>query len=577
MAASQIREQWVIETEGLGRRFGEREVLADIGLRIGQAEIFGVLGADGAGKTTLMQILAAILDPTAGRCRVLGFDTVRQSAAVTSRIGYMSQGFTLYDRLSVEENLAFAATVRGVRGETYRRRRERLLAMAGLGPFVERRAGDLSGGMRKKLSLCTNLIHEPPLLLLDEMSLGVDPLSRRELWDMLREFRAGGATIVLSTPYMDEAGHCDRLAFLEHGRILAADAPATLRARAEGKIYRLEARDADAAWRLLAYRPELAGMQWSGARARLQFKAAALAPELSQALGRVGDLHPAVPSLEDVFVLLSAARPEPSARLPAWSPREGDAAASNEAVRARGVTCRFGTFTAVDDVSLSVSRGEVFGFLGPNGAGKTTLIRALCGLIRPASGELRVAGIDVVRDPARLRRHIGYMSQRFSLYADLTARENLAFFAGIYGLRGRARSAAVAWASDMTGLSGLGDRLVAELSGAERQRLALASSILHRPAVLFLDEPTSGVDPHARRRFWQLIQALAQGGMTVFVTTHYLEEATYCQRLGLMFAGRLIALGSIGELRAALSAPAETMEDIFLAYIERARRTRVAA
>ena len=567
----------VIETQALGHRFGKRQVLSGIDLHVYAGEIFGVVGPDGAGKTTLMQILAAIRDPNAGTCRVLGFDSVRESDAVTARIGYMSQGFTLYDRLSVDENLAFAAAVRDVSGEMYRARRARLLAMAGLAAFAGRRAAALSGGMRKKLSLCTNLVHQPPLLLLDEPSLGVDPLSRRELWDMLREFRAGGTTIVVTTPYMDEAEQCDRLALLDRGQILALDTPVALRARAHGSVYRLETERPQAVQPLLAGRPDIAGWQALPDSVRITLQPGAALPEgLAAALAGLGRLQPVEPALEDVFVQLTA-RPAGVPLAPdAPAPAAATAGGGGDAIRAERVSVRFGAFTAVDDVSLSVRAGEVFGFLGPNGAGKTTLIRALCGLVRPAGGRLEVVGLDVAREPLRLRSRIGYMSQRFSLYADLTPDENLRFFAGAYGLRARERREAIAWAQRVTGLEDVEEALVADLSGAVRQRVALACSLLHRPAVLFLDEPTSGVDVLSRQRFWRLIKALAGGGMTVLVTTHNLEEASYCDRLGLMNAGRLIALGDIPALRAGLPDAPQTMEDVFLGYIGRARREAAA-
>jgi len=508
----------IIETQMLGLRFGDHSVLTDISLCINQGEIFGLLGPDGAGKTTLMQILSAILDPTAGGCRVFGYDTVTRSADVTSRIGYMPQGFALYDRLTVDENLSFAARIRGITGNTWRQRRERLLAMTGLAAFSTRRAGQLSGGMRKKLSLCTNLIHQPSLLLLDEPSLGVDPASRRELWNILREFQATGATIVVTTPYMDEASYCDRIGLLDRGQLLAVDSPRNLRQTAREN------------------------------------------PDVP------------LPTMEEVFIrLIGETGSMNSASIPEYTSATVNTTKS-PAVIAKAVTCRFGDFVAVDQVSLNIPHGEVFGFLGPNGAGKTTLIRAMCGLLGLDEGELRVAGIDVQREPARLRQHIGYMSQRFSLYPDLTVSENLRFFAGIYGLKGKARHERIAWAVTMTGLDNMLNREVEQISGALRQRLALACSILHRPTVLFLDEPTSGVDPLSRQRFWYLIRSLAHEGMTILVTTHYLEEAHYCHRLGLMFQGRLIATGNIGELRAGLEGTGEyDMEAIFMAYIDRER------
>ena len=560
----------VVEATGLGRRFGRRHAVANVDLQVRRGEIFGLLGADGAGKTTLLQMFAAILDPTAGRCRVLGLDTVADAAAITARVGYMSQGFTLYERLSVEENLRFSARVRGVGEAELAERRKRLFAMAGLAAVADRRAENLSGGMRKKLALCTNLVHEPPLLLLDEPGLGVDPLSRRELWDMLRRFRLDGATIVLATSYMDEAESCDWLAFLHQGRILAVDTPAALRGRVEGTVFEIAAADPDGLEAALAREPSVASIQRLPGRTRFRLRRGEPDPDAVRArLAAWGKALPVSPSLEDVFAALVPGEPAPPRPVPASI---AVAAGPEPAIHVRGVTCRFGGVVAVNDVSLDVRTGEVFGFLGPNGAGKTTLIRVLCGLLAPAEGEARVAGVDVRQSARALRQRIGYMSQRFSLYPDLTVDENLQFFASAYGLGGARRREAIDWATKMVGLAGLGERRTAEASGAVRQRLALACSVLHRPAVLFLDEPTSGVDPIARRRFWRLIHALAASGVAVFVTTHYLDEALYCRRLGLMSQGRLIAVGDLDALKADLPGRASaTVEDVFLAHIEAAR------
>jgi ABC-2 type transport system ATP-binding protein len=559
----------VIHTAGLGRRFARRQVLTGVDLTVHRGEIFGLLGPDGAGKTTLMQLLAAILDPSEGQATVLGFDTMRQAAQVTARVGYLSQGFTLYDRLSVLENLQFAARIRDVAPGSFHRRSRELLAMAGLQDVLDRPAGKLSGGMRKKLSLCANLIHAPPLLLLDELSLGVDPVSRRDLWRLLRRYREDGSTVVVSTPYMDEAAYCDRLAFLSDGRILAVDTPARLRQRVPGRLYELHTARAAEALATLREGDEVAHLQPLADRVRIQLHAGLELPPARQArLRELGTLQSAEPGLEEAFIALSAAPEGPPEPPPAAA-----IAVTGGEVRAERLSVRFGDFTAVDEVSVEVSPGEVIGWLGPNGAGKTTLIRVFCGLLPPSAGQAVVAGLSVTDQAQALRGRIGYMSQRFSLYPDLTVAENLRFFAGAYGLGGARRRQAIAWASGMTALAGLEVRRAGELSAAVRQRLALACSILHQPAVLFLDEPTSGVDPLNRRRFWLLIQTLASGGMTVFVTTHYLEEASYCHRLGLMHQGRLVALGSAAQLRQALPLPADAgMEAVFLAHIERAQR-----
>jgi ABC-2 type transport system ATP-binding protein len=558
--------RYTVESKNLGRRYGRITALEHVDLQVCSGELFGLLGPDGAGKTTLMQMLAAILDPTQGSCRVLEFDTITQSHEIASRIGYMPQGFSLYERLTVTENLEFSASIRSVPRQLWAGRRDRLLALTGLAPFAVRRAQHLSGGMRKKLALASNLVHEPPLLLLDEPSLGVDPLSRRELWRLLEELRVGGTTIVVATSYMDEAERCGRLLFLDRGRMLAVGTPGELRERARGSIYEVRASDLTRAEAALAPVPNVRSMKRLPDRMRFVVDQGTEIPHLEAAVSA----RPVEPTLEDVFALLEKAQ-----AIGAEPQVTADTAALGAplAIDATNILCRFGTFTALDRVSLQVSAGEVFGFLGPNGAGKTTLIRVLCGLLAPDAGAATVAGIDVIHDPRGVRPRIGYLSQQFSLYRDMTIAENLAFFASAYGLAAGKRRGAVAWAKTITGLIGLENRFLDEVSGAVRQRAALAACVMHRPAVLFLDEPTSGVDPISRHRFWRLIRRLARAGTSILVTTHYLDEAVFCDRLGLMLDGRLIADGSLSRLREKLpaTAPRESVEDVFLGYIEQAR------
>lgn len=558
----------IVQLHNVGRRYRRRWAVRGVELAVNRGEMVGIVGPDGAGKTTLLQMCAAILDPTEGACRVLSFDTVRDSKAVTSRIGYMSQGFTLYDRLSVEENLRFSARIRAVTGDTYAARRARLLEMAGLEPFVDRPAGKLSGGMRKKLSLCTNLIHEPALLLLDEPGLGVDPLSRRQLWTMLETFRGQGIAIVVATSYMDEAERCDRVLLLREGSALVADRPEAVRKAAAGRVFELAAEHPTAAARDLAEQPGLFGIQVLPDRVRFQ-RTMSRDQDFGEqtAAARVSGAHEVTPTLEDVFVLHAGPSGRGAERLeqPAQLPRTGG-------MRAEAVTVEFGDFRAVDGVSIEAAPGGLLALLGPNGAGKTTLIRAFCGLVRISSGAAWIGGDRVVPEASDQRQHIGYMSQRFSLYRDLTLGENLAFFASAYGLERAAAREAIQWARAMTELTTEeAETPVAAMSGATRQRLALACSILHRPSVLFLDEPTSGVDPVSRYRFWQLIRVLAGAGMVVVVTTHFLEEAAYCDRIGLMHRGRLIALGSLNELREQTGTDAQApVETVFVTAIQRA-------
>ena len=568
----------IISARGVGRDFGRRRILSGIDLDVTRGQALALVGADGAGKSTLLQILAAILDPSEGQCRVMGFDTKRDASAITSRIGYMAQGFTLYDRLTVAENIAFSAGVRGLAGREFLERRSRLLQMAGLTEFLDRREGQLSGGMRKKLALCTNLIHQPPLLLLDEPSLGVDPLSRSELWKMLRDFQIQGTTIVFSTCYMEEANNCDRVALLDQGKMIVLAKPSELRSRVRGAVFMLSSDKPAEAYDVLQSDPLVIGTQWRSDGVRFQLSSAENLPtELARRLEALGKLCPADPTIEDAFVIIKGQSGAPvsgkAAAFVAQIEKLPDAPAPlTEPIRARELTRRFGDFVAVDKVSIKVKSGEVAGLLGLNGAGKTTLIRMLCGLLSPSEGEARVAGFDPTRNPKQVRSKIGYVSQRFSLYPDLTVGENMRFFAHAYDLARASAQSAMSWAAAMTDLQDFENEKVQNLSGAIRQRLALACSILHRPAVLFLDEPTSGVDPLSRYRFWHLINELAGQGTTIIVTTHYLAEAAYCHRLGLMYEGRLVALGDLPTLRAGLgNSVADGIESVFIAYIEKER------
>lgn len=547
----------VIEVRGLGKLYGQRRALEPLSFALQRGEVFGLLGSDGAGKTTTLQMLAAILDPTEGSASVLGFDIVDEAADVTERLGYMSQAFSLYGRLTVEENVDFFADLHRVPPELARERKAKLLGFARLEGARDRPARNLSGGMQKKLALCCALIHEPSLLILDEPTTGVDPVSRREFWNILYQALATGTTILVSTPYMDEAERCTRVALLHEGKLIALDAPSRLRAGMPGVMLQVAAQPQRQALILLhhAYpqtRPYVFGERIHLLVQNADAEQAGLKRTLEDQGLTVTDIRRAVPSLEDVFVTkLMGTVTRPAAAAPA-SP--GTAARDGIAVEARDLSVRFGAFTAVDRLSLKVRRGEIFGFLGPNGSGKTTTIRVLCGLLKPTSGSAEVAGQSVDQNARAVKSRIGYMSQRFSLYDDLTVRENIEFFAGAYGVPVARLPVRRDWALELAGLRGEESRLTRSLSGGVKQRLALACAILHEPEVLFLDEPTSGVDPLSRRRFWELIYNLSDGGVTVFVTTHYMDEAEHCHTLGLLYYGRMIALGSPAELRAGMRA-----------------------
>lgn len=552
-----------MRAEGLTKRFKATVAVADVDVAVERGEVFGIIGPNGAGKTTLIQLFTGLLDATAGHAVVLGFDTVREIEAIRERIGYISQEFTLYGTLTVEENLEFFADLYRVSPNLRMRRKEELLKWSRLQSFRDRRAVNLSGGMQKKLHLCCALIHKPEILFLDEPTIGVDPVSRRELWEILYDLVAEGLTLFVTTPYMDEADRCHRVALMDHGRILRCASPAALREHLTEAVLELRADPLHAAREVLR-KASLPGRSYlMGDRLHI------LSPEreanltrLRRALEadgvRVESLRQISPTVEDVFLSVLGEAAEAKVVRPTHASqgagREHDHGSAGNAVRLEGLTKVFDRFVAVNGISLAVRRGEVFGFLGPNGSGKTTTIRMLCGLLLPTAGRAEILGHDIVTAVHLVKPRIGYLSQHFSLYHDLNVEENLDFFAGGYGVPRKRRTERKTSALEMSGLSGLERRLVRELSGGVRQRLALACALLHEPEILFLDEPTAGVDPISRREFWDVIAGLASRGVTIFVTTHYLDEAENCHRLGLMYRGRLVAEGSPAELKEGMRA-----------------------
>jgi ABC-2 type transport system ATP-binding protein len=553
----------MIEARALTKTYarGKHEFAAvrDLDLEVRKGEIFGLVGPDGAGKTTTIQMLCGILSPSEGTATVAGVDVLSDADALGGVIGYMSEGFTLYGDLSVEENLDFFARLYGVPLEIASGRKEQLLHFARMEDARDRVAKHLSGGMKKKLALACTLIYRPKVLFLDEPTTGVDPVSRQDFWKILYEFLAEGITILVSTPYMDEAERCHRVALLRRGQIIAKDTPGALRATLPGVALEMTARPQTRAVARLRETPGVAQVQVFGERLHLLLRdgpdlAKRLPAHLAEAGVTVEDLEATTPSLEDVFIasieeLRDADTPR---RPPAPIPENGHASSVSMeiAVSARGLTRRFGDFTAVDKVSLTVRRGEIFGFLGPNGSGKTTTIRMLTGLLPPSDGQATVNGFDVIHQRGAMKTHIGYMSQKFSLYNDLTVDQNIRFYGDVYGVTPAHLADRREWVLEMAGLTGKEHLLTRDLSGGWKQRLALGCAILHEPKILFLDEPTSGVDPVSRREFWDLIFALSMQGVTVFVTTHYMDEAEHCHNLGMMYRGRLIARGGPAELRA---------------------------
>ncbi len=553
-----------VEAVNLTKSFNGITAVDQVSFTVHRGEIFGIVGPDGAGKTTTLRMLAGIMDPDSGTAAIEGFDAKTQAFQIKEHLAYMSQRFGLYPDLTVAENIGFYADLYGVPKKGREKRITELLGFSHMQPFKRRKARDLSGGMKQKLQLVCALIHTPEVLLLDEPTNGVDPVSRRDFWRILYEIVNQGVSILVTTAYLDEAERCDRIGLLDRGRLLSTGTPRQIKQLMKGELLFIRSPHARQINRLL--QRSLTGPKVTVFGDTVHIVCDRIeatrdkALKLIQSAGlTIDEIKPAMPSLEDVFISMMSGSPgesEPMGNISSALTGADPGAKENPenplpgaAVQVDHLTRVFGKFTAVDDISFEVKKGEIFGFLGPNGAGKSTTIRMLCGLLTPSSGTGTVAGLDILTRAEQIKQQIGYMSQKFSLYEDLTVEENINFYGGIYGLKGPAMRDRKAWAMEMAGLSDHGKSLTAVLSAGWKQRLALACAILHEPPIIFLDEPTSGVDPVSRRRFWDLIYDMADQGITVFVTTHYMEEAEYCDRISLIYKGRMIAMGTPLELK----------------------------
>ncbi len=556
-----------IEAHNLTKKFGALTAVDHVGFEVAKGEIFGIVGPDGAGKTTTLRMLTGIMDPTEGAAAIAGFDTLTAAPRAREHLAYMSQRFGLYPDLTVAENVSFYADLYGVPRKGRDERFAEIYGFSHMEPFKKRKARDLSGGMKQKLQLICALVHTPDVLLLDEPTNGVDPVSRRDFWRILYKIVQGGVSILVTTAYLDEAERCDRIGLLDKGKLMAVGTPHEIRQWMKGKLLTLQSPDARKITRIL--RQGLHGLDINAFGDTVHIvcenveKTRAIALDLiSKTDFQVNEIKEAQPGLEDVIISMMGKGPDPDR----FSEAETAAISSSEDTLRKGIVLPghetqgmavsvenlsrvFGSFIAVDALSFDVPKGEIFGFLGPNGAGKSTTIRMLCGLLTPSSGKGKVAGFDIFKKAEQIKQHIGYMSQKFSLYDDLTVEENIHFYGGIYGLKGEAMKKRKAWAMEMAGLVDHGKSMTRILSAGWKQRLALACAILHEPPIIFLDEPTSGVDPLSRRRFWDMIYSMADKGITVFVTTHYMEEAEYCDRIALIYRGRMIAMGTPMELK----------------------------
>ncbi|HEY50817.1 MAG TPA: ABC transporter ATP-binding protein [Dehalococcoidia bacterium] len=547
-----------IEASRLQKKYDNVLAVNNLDLRIERGEMFGLVGADGAGKTTSIRMLCTLVLPSAGQAWVLGMDTVREAASIKDKIGYVAERFNLYATLTVEENLSFFAKLRNIPREVSEARMQELLQFCRLEPFRKRRAEHLSGGMQKKLALACSLIHEPEVVFLDEPTTGVDPVSRRDFWRIIAGFLAKGVTVLVSTPYLDEAERFHRIAFMHKAQIIACDTPQNLKAQLPGELVEIRTRQVNEVAAVLSRLPFVQTAQIFGDTVHVMVdRAEERRPEIDRVLKEheisAVDLRRIAAGLEDVFVTKLAGLED---RRQGWSSPETpvnltarESAQPEAAVQVSGLTKKFGDFTAVDHVDFSIGRGEIFGLLGPNGSGKTTTIRMITGLLGPTAGNAYVMGEDMSKMADVVQSRIGYMSQKFSLFNDLTVEENINFYANLYSLPAAALKERKGWVLTMAGLSGKEKTMTGDLAGGWKQRLALGCTIIHSPEVVFLDEPTAGVDPLSRRAFWELIQKLSTGGTTIFITTHYMDEAEHCHRLGLMYQGKLIALGSPHQLK----------------------------
>ncbi|HDL7391392.1 TPA: ABC transporter ATP-binding protein [Yersinia enterocolitica] len=566
----------LITLEGVEKSFPglESPAVASLTTEIHSGAVTGLVGPDGAGKTTLLRMLAGLLKPSHGKLTVVGLDPVENDRQLHSILGYMPQKFGLYEDLTVMENLTLYADLRGVTGEQRRQTFERLLTFTDLTRFTERLAGKLSGGMKQKLGLACTLVGQPKVLLLDEPGVGVDPISRRELWRMVHELASDGMLILWSTSYLDEAEQCREVLLLNEGKLLYSGAPQELTQRMHGRTILIAAQTGTNR-KLLQHAltlPQVSDGVIQGKYVRLILK-----PEVdhSQVLSLLnqpnGEIMEAEPRFEDAFIDLLGGGPASESALAKIMPKV-EGSHDETVIEAQELTKKFGDFAATDHVNFQVKRGEIFGLLGPNGAGKSTTFKMMCGLLVPSSGKALVLGMDLKTSSGKARQHLGYMAQKFSLYGNLTVEQNLKFFSGVYGLQSKIQRDKIADMTSAFNFTPILKQTPDSLPLGFKQRLALACALMHEPDILFLDEPTSGVDPLTRREFWLHINGMVDKGVTVMVTTHFMDEAEYCDRIGLVYRGKIIAAGTPDELKQQVATdenPNPSMEEAFIGLVLR--------
>jgi ABC-2 type transport system ATP-binding protein len=570
-----VTEELVV-IRNLSKRFDPTSpyALQSINAAISKGQMIGLAGPDGAGKTTLIRLIAGLLLPTEGSITVAGFDTIKEAEAIHRIIGYMPQRFGLYEDLTVIQNLNLYADLRGVIGKERKETFEKLLDFTTLKPFVDRLAKNLSGGMKQKLGLACALVKKPALLLLDEPSVGVDPISRRELWKMVKDLLDEGISVLWSTAYLDEAEKCDTVLLLNEGKLLYHGTPQEITKRVEGRTF-LITNIAENRRQVLAEALKQSNVMdgiIQGSHVRIVTKTITTPPIEMDKLdaGPYSKVVPVAPRFEDAFIDILGGGPggysELAEKTPAVPPKD------KPVIEAEKLFKKFGSFVAVDHVSFQIKSGEIFGLLGPNGAGKSTTFRMMCGLLKPTAGRSFVNGLDLQKASSEGRAQLGYMAQKFSLYGNLSVMQNLNFFSGIYSMEGNQQQESIDEMIHIFSLQPYLNVSADSLSLGYKQRMALACSLMHHPQVLFLDEPTSGVDPITRREFWNHINGLVEKGVTIIVTTHFMDEAEYCDRIGLIYQSKLIEIGTPDELKNEAKTeenPSPTLEDAFISLIEK--------
>lgn len=521
------------DIQSVSKHFAKVLAVDGINAQIEAGKLTGLVGPDGAGKTTLMRLLANLMQPTSGS---ISIKSANHQDDICELVGYMPQRFGLYEDLTVMENMQLYAQLRGIDSDHQQALFTELLAFTKLAPFVQRLAGKLSGGMKQKLGLACALMARPKLLLLDEPGVGVDPVSRQDLWAMVQALTDDGMAVVWATAYMDEAQKCETVLLMDKGKFLYQGTPQALMARYKTTLFEN------------AFIELLGGFSMTHSEIADRMPAITLS-HLPVAVQSGYDLSDVDPSNVD-------SRPT--------------------MVECTNLTKKFGDFSATDNVSFSVKQGEIFGLLGPNGAGKSTTFKMLCGLLSVTEGSAKVVGLELAHAGKQAKLHLGYMAQKFSLYNLLSVQQNLNFSSGVYGLKGKERKARINEMIETFHLQPFLESSPESLSLGYKQRLALACALMHRPAVLFLDEPTSGVDPLTRREFWMHIKAFAAKGMTIMVTTHFMDEAEYCDRIALMYRSQLIALDTPEKLKQSVAEKGQSidMEEAFITLIKRNEANR---